>query len=144
MAAVKVGDPSLKPEKSKGYTLGLVWDPLNDTSLSLDGWKIKRENEINPLPYNEAAALPTAIRADNNLTINGVVTPNTGTLLITKAPYRNSSFTEIKGIDLDVKQRVRLGNYGRATFGLTWTHIASWVRAESDTCLLYTSDAADE
>jgi len=110
-----------------------VWDPFNDTSLSLDAWKIKRENEINPLPYNEAAALPTAIRADNNLTINGVVTPNTGTLLITKAPYRNSSFTEIKGIDLDVKQRVRLGDYGRATFGLTWTHIASWVRAESST-----------
>ena len=53
VAAVKIGDPSLKPEKSKGYTLGLVWDPFNDTSLSLDGWKIKRENEINPLPYNE-------------------------------------------------------------------------------------------
>ena len=59
--------------------------------------------------------------------------PGTGTLLITKAPYRNSSFTEIKGVDLDIKQRVRLGDYGRATFGLTWTHIASWVRAESAT-----------
>ena len=34
-------------------------------------------DEINPLRYNEAAALPTAIRADNNLTINGVVEPNT-------------------------------------------------------------------
>ena len=133
VAAVKIGDPSLKPEQSKGYTLGLVWDPFDGTSLSLDGWKIKRENEINPLPYNQAAALPTAIRADNNLTINGVVVPGTGTLLITKAPYRNSSFTEIKGVDLDIKQRVRLGDYGRAMFGLTWTHVASWVRAESDT-----------
>ena len=133
VAAVKIGDPNLKPEQSKGYTLGLVWDPFDGTSLSLDGWKIKRENEINPLPYNQAAALPTAIRADNNLTINGAVVPGTGTLLITKAPYRNSSFTEIKGVDLDIKQRVRLGDYGRAMFGLTWTHVASWVRAESDT-----------
>ncbi|OYO26780.1 hypothetical protein CD932_25670 [Janthinobacterium sp. PC23-8] len=133
VAAVKIGDPSLKPEQSKGYTLGLVWDPFDGTSLSLDGWKIKRENEINPLPYIQAAALPTAIRADNNLTINGAVVPGTGTLLITKAPYRNSSFTEIKGVDLDLKQRVRLGDYGRAMFGLTWTHVASWVRAESDT-----------
>ena len=33
VAAVKVGDPSLKPEKSKGYTLGLVWDPLVNTSF---------------------------------------------------------------------------------------------------------------
>ena len=133
LAAVKVGHPALQPETSKGYTLGMVWDPLNNTSLSLDAWKIKRSNEINPLPYNEAAALPTAVRADNNLVVGGVVVPNTGTILISRAPYRNSSFTEIKGVDLDIKQRVKLGDYGRGMVGLTWTHIASWVRAESAT-----------
>jgi iron complex outermembrane receptor protein len=134
VAAVKVGNPNLSPEKSKGTTLGLVWDPLNNTSMSLDMWKIKRSNEINPLPYSEAAALPTAVRSDNNLIgANGQVIPNSGTLLISKAPYRNSSYTEIKGIDLDVKQRLSLGEYGRATAGLTWTHIASWMRAESAT-----------
>jgi iron complex outermembrane receptor protein len=131
VAAVKLGNPNLSPEKSKGYTLGLVWDPFNDTNLALDGWKIRRTDEINPLSYIEAAALPTAIRADNNLTINGVVVPNTGTLLITKAPYHNSSFTEVKGVDLDVKQRVRLGDYGRLNLNLNWTHVASWVRQEA-------------
>ena len=133
VAAVKIGNPDLQPEKSKGYTLGMVWDPFDGTSMALDAWKIKRSNEINPLPYNEAAALPTAIRADNNLVVNGVAQLNTGTLLITKAPYKNSSFTEIKGVDLDVKQRLRLGQFGRATLGLNWTHVASWVRAESAT-----------
>lgn len=133
IGAVKIGNPNLKPETSKGYTLGMVWDPLANTSMSLDGWKIKRENEINPLAYADAAALPDAIRNDNNLVVNGVAIPNTGTLLLSKAPYQNSSYTEIKGVDLDVKQRVRLGDYGRATFGLTWTHIASWLRAESAT-----------
>ncbi|OON64141.1 hypothetical protein B0920_12655 [Massilia sp. KIM] len=133
IGAVKVGNPNLQPEESKGYTLGLVWDPFNGTSLALDAWKIKRSNEINPLPYNEAAALPTAIRADNNLVVNGVAVPNTGTLLLSRAPYRNSSYTEVKGIDLDIKQRFRLGEYGRASIGLTWTHISSWLRAESAT-----------
>lgn len=133
VAAVKVGNPNLQPEKSKGYTLGMVWDPLDGTSLAVDAWKIKRSNEINPLPYNEAAALPTAIRSDNNLTINGVVTPNTGTLLISKAPYRNSSYTEIKGVDVDVKQRLKLGEYGKLTAGLNWTHVISWLRAENAT-----------
>jgi iron complex outermembrane receptor protein len=133
IAAVKVGDPNLAPEKSKGVTLGMVWDPLNDLSLAVDGWKIKRSNEINPLPYNEAAALPTAIRSDNNLVINGVVVPNSGTLLISKAPYRNSSYTEIKGVDLDIKQRFKLGDYGRASIAMNWTHIISWMRAESAT-----------
>jgi iron complex outermembrane receptor protein len=133
LAAVKVGAPSLQPETSKGSTLGIVWDPLNNTSLSIDLWKIKRSNEINPLPYNEAAALPTAIRSDNNLVVNGVVVPNTGTILISKAPYRNSSYTDIKGLDFDIKQKFNLGQYGRATAGLTWTHIDSWLRAESAT-----------
>ena len=134
VAAVKVGNPNLAPEKSKGATLGMVWDPFNGTSLSLDAWKIKRTDEINPLPYNEAAALPTAVRSDNNLIgANGQPIPNTGTLLISKAPYRNSSYTEIKGVDLDIKQRINLGAYGRSTVGLTWTHIASWLRAESAT-----------
>lgn len=133
LAAVKVGNPNLSPEKSKGTTLGMVWDPLNDTSLSLDAWKIKRTDEINPLLYAQAAALPTAVRADNNLVVNGAVVPNTGTILISRAPYRNSSFTEIKGVDLDIKQRLKLGDHGRGVIGLTWTHIASWMRAESDT-----------
>ncbi|WP_229217534.1 TonB-dependent receptor [Massilia forsythiae] len=132
IGAVKVGNPNLSPETSKGVTLGVVWDPLANTSFSLDGWKIKRSNEINPLSYVEAAALPTAIRNDNNLVVNGVVQPNTGTLLLSNAPYQNSSFTEVKGIDLDVKQRIPLGDWGRATAGLTWTHVASWVRAEKN------------
>ncbi|HEU5436403.1 MAG TPA: TonB-dependent receptor, partial [Telluria sp.] len=133
IGAVKVGNPDLKPETSKGYTLGMVWDPLAGTSLSVDAWQIKRSNEINPLSYVQAAALPTAIRADNNLVVNGVVVPNTGSLLLSKAPYQNSSFTEIKGVDVDIKQRLKLGEFGRATVGLTWTHIASWIRAESAT-----------
>ena len=133
VAAVKVGDPNLKPEKSKGYTLGIVWEPISGTSAAVDYWRIKRSDEINPLPYNEAAALPTAIRADNNLTINGAVVPNTGTLLISKAPYKNSSYTEIKGIDVDLRQRLSLGTMGRATFELHWTHIQSWLRVESAT-----------
>jgi iron complex outermembrane receptor protein len=133
VGAVKIGNPNLKPETSKGVTLGMVWDPLANTSFALDAWKIKRSDEINPLPYNEAAALPDAIRSDNNLVVNGVVQPNTGSLLLSRAPYRNSSFTEVKGVDLDLKQRFRMGDYGRATLGLTWTHIASWERAESAT-----------
>ena len=134
VAAVKIGDPNLQPETSKGYTLGMVWDPIPGLSTAIDAWQIKRENEINPMPYNEAAALPTAVRADNNLIgANGQPIPNTGTLLISNAPYRNSSYTEIKGIDFDVRYRMNLGEYGRTSFGLTWTHINSWMRAESAT-----------
>jgi iron complex outermembrane receptor protein len=134
ITALKASNPDLTPEKSKGVTLGMVWDPLNNTSMSLDLWRIKRTGEINPMSYTEAAALPTALRSDNNLIgANGQVIPDSGTVLLTQAPYRNSSYTEVKGIDLDIKQRISLGSYGRVTADLTWTHVASWIRTESAT-----------
>ncbi|QGZ43238.1 TonB-dependent receptor [Pseudoduganella flava] len=134
ISSIKIGNPNLKPEESKGYTLGMVWDPFDGTSLAIDAFKIKRENEINPVSYAEAAQSPTAVRNDNNLKdANGNVIPNSGTLLVVSGAYRNSSFTEVKGVDLDVKQRLRLGDWGKATLGLTWTHIHSFLRAESDT-----------
>jgi len=133
--AIKIGNPDLQPEKSKGYTLGMVWDPIQDLSLAVDAWKIKRSNEINPVSYAEAALSPTAVRnsAQNLVDANGNPIPNTGTLLVLSGAYRNSSYTQVSGVDLDVKQRLRLGQYGRATIGLNWTHVASWLRVESDT-----------
>ncbi len=132
--AIKIGNPNLEPEKSKGYTLGMVWDPIQDLSLAVDAWKIKRSNEINPVSYAEAALNPNAIRNDNNLKdANGNVIPNSGSLLVLSGAYRNSSYTQVSGVDLDVKQRLRLGQYGRATIGLNWTHVASWLRVESET-----------
>jgi len=134
ISSIKIGNPNLKPEESKGYTLGMVWDPFDGTSLSVDGFKIKRENEINPVSYAEAATQPGAVRNDNNLkNAAGQIIPGTGTLLVVQGAYRNSSFTEVSGVDVDIKQRLRLGAYGKATIGLTWTHIASFLRAESDT-----------
>src|SRR6185369_14587560 len=128
--AIKIGNPDLQPEKSKGYTLGMVWDPIQDLSLAVDAWKIKRSNEINPVSYAEAALSPTAVRnsAQNLVDANGNPIPNTGTLLVLSGAYRNSSYTQVSGVDLDVKQRLRLGQYGRATIGLNWTHVASWLR----------------
>ncbi|CAN7524444.1 TonB-dependent receptor [Pseudoduganella sp. LjRoot289] len=134
VSSIKVGNPNLQPEESKGYTLGMVWDPFEGNSIAIDAFKIKRSNEINPVSYAEAAQSPTAVRNDNNLkNAAGQVIPNTGSLLVVSGAYRNSSFTEVTGVDLDVKQRLRLGAWGKAVIGLNLTHISSWLRAESDT-----------
>jgi iron complex outermembrane receptor protein len=136
-AGVKIGNPNLQPETSKGVTLGMVWDPFNDTSLSVDAWQIKRSNEINVTNLSDSVLMPGVLRADNNLTgADGQIIPNSGTILMVQSPYRNSTYTKVKGIDLDVKQKVRLGDYGRAVLGMTWTHIATWARADSATSIV--------
>jgi iron complex outermembrane receptor protein len=40
------GNPALKPERSKQWTLGLVFEPTNAVSLGLDYWAIHRRDSI--------------------------------------------------------------------------------------------------
>ncbi|MGZ3183909.1 MAG: TonB-dependent receptor [Telluria sp.] len=136
-AGVKIGNPNLQPETSRGVTLGMVWDPFDGTSFAVDGWQIKRENEINTTNLSDAVKLPGVLRADNNLVdASGKVIPNSGTILMVQSPYRNSTFTKVKGVDLDAKQRIKLQDYGRLTLGMTWTHLITFARADSATSVV--------
>ncbi|MEO6280560.1 TonB-dependent receptor domain-containing protein [Roseateles sp.] len=39
-------NPSLKPELSRGYSFGMLFEPLQRTSFTLDYWSLSRRNEI--------------------------------------------------------------------------------------------------
>jgi iron complex outermembrane receptor protein len=129
-ALITSGNPSIKPEKSKGYTLGAVWDPTPNTGFSLDWWKIQRTDEINQMTLVNAAALPpcTQVRQDNDLP--GI--PCSGTLVGAFAPYMNSARSDLRGVDVGFRQRFNLGEYGKAAFELRWSHLVSWQRTEVD------------
>ncbi len=129
VAIITTPDPNLKPEKSKGFTLGAIWDPLPTTSLAVDAWQIKRSNEINQTTVQQALINGSPVtRQDDNLP--GI--PNSGTLLAVSAPYINSASTDVKGYDLDFRQRFNMGGFGRLIFELRWTHISSFLRTEKD------------
>jgi iron complex outermembrane receptor protein len=126
---ITTGNPNLKPEKSKGTTFGIVWDPFPTTSLALDFWRIKRTDEINQMTVGQAVAgRGTVTRSDNNLP--GI--PNSGTLLAVSAPYLNSASTTTNGVDLDFRQGLNLAEYGKLTLDVRWTHINSQKRTELD------------
>jgi iron complex outermembrane receptor protein len=133
IAIITTPNPALKPEESKSYTLGFVLEPTSSTSIAVDYWQIKRTNEINQITAEQAiAGAGTVTRADNNLA--GI--PNSGTLLAVSAPYTNSASTKVQGWDVDAKQRFNLGEAGKLTGTLVWTHIAKWDRTELDGTVL--------
>jgi iron complex outermembrane receptor protein len=96
----------------------------------LDAWQIERENEINTELVSDAIAAGHAIRGDDNLTVGGVVVPNTGTLLAVTTQYFNSTSTKVRGLDLDVRQKFDLNNAGSLSLDLQWTHISSFERID--------------
>lgn len=132
-----IGNPDIKPEKAKSYTLGLVVEPLSGLSASLDYYKIKRRDEI--------------IAADQALVLDGIdpngepdsaipgALPNSmvyynelGRIGSISAPYVNANSTTTDGLDLDLRHRMKLDGIGTITASLTWTHVLNFERKVGD------------
>ena len=130
------GNPKIKPEEAKTYTLGFVLEPTQNTSLSVDYWNFKRENEISQPDVNLLLQNPNLIpgaqiiRQDDG---RGALGPN-GEFAVAgvMAPYFNLSSTKTDGFDVDFRQTFRLGEAGRLKAQLYWTHIRSYKRTFPD------------
>ena len=113
-------NPDLEPEESKSYSVGFVLQPMENTTLTLDAWKIKRENEITTMSLAEAMQDPANLIRDTNDVAGH---PGSGTLLAVLTNYVNANSTTVEGVDLDVRQRIPMGNAGDLTLDLQWSHI---------------------
>lgn len=137
---VTTGNPDVKPEESKSYTLGLVFEPFADTNLSLDFYKIERTNEIIgadqgiilqgiPTRGTPGSTVPGSLA--NSLVIYGPADGDPDGLApvaAVQAPYQNGNKTTTQGFDIDARQRFNLGEMGRMTVGLTLTHVMKYNR----------------
>jgi iron complex outermembrane receptor protein len=52
-------NPDLQPEKSRGWTLGVVLEPVKNATLSLDYWNIRMEDMLANLPEQAIFLNPT-------------------------------------------------------------------------------------
>ena len=135
--AISTANPQVKPETSKSYTLGLIFEPIKDTNLSVDYWQIRRKNEIlgaDPATViANPAGFPSAAVTRNPDVVDGLPgVPGSGTLVSVGAPYTNGPSTKLDGVDLDVRQRLSLGTAGKLTGSLTWTHLLHFQRTFTD------------
>lgn len=129
VAIITSPNPNLDPEKSKSYTLGLIWDPLPKTSLSIDLWQINRKNEINQEQITDAIAKGQVSRDPSTAVVAG----DPGQIQAVLANYVNSAKTQVRGIDIDFRQGFDLGQAnGRLIFDAKWTHLFKWLRTEKD------------
>ena len=130
IALITSPNRDLKPEKSKSYTVGLVLDPTPTTSLTLDAFRIKREDEI----FGGSADAAIAAGGANVVRGTNIIpgTPGSGTILAVLVGYENASATTVEGFDFDVRQRFDMGNAGKLSLDLQWTHLFSFEREDVD------------
>ncbi len=114
IATQSSGNPNLKPEKSRSFTAGLVFEPIKHASLTIDYFDIRRDGEIVPAPLG----LEVVVR--------GAQQPGTtypGPILYYQSPYVNAAYSETSGIDAALKGVVPLGAFGSLTASLSATYL---------------------
>jgi iron complex outermembrane receptor protein len=130
VALITSPNPDLSPERSKSYTLGVIWDPLPRTSISVDYWKIKRSNEINQEQVDAAIAAGHVSRDPTSVS---AIPGDPGQITAVLTRYVNSAQTKVRGIDIDARYAHKLPDtYGTATFDIKYTHLFEWLRTEQD------------
>ncbi len=135
-------NPNLEPEKSKSATIGIVWDATKDTGVTMDFFKIRRNNEIDRFSSafvvtrnfrGEARFANSVLRDPNPLSwLPGV--PNSGPIQTVLRQYLNLGGTEVSGIDLDIVHRLNLGEMGKLRLSGSGTYNISnkFAREKSD------------
>jgi iron complex outermembrane receptor protein len=124
-------NPELKPETSKSFTVGAVWEPLKNTWLSLDFFKIERKDEIGTrtvadvlraeasLPAGQLVRIDSSAADNEFLSIVKKYAPATttnfggiGSLGLVYNPYVNSGKTRVSGFDFEGATKYKLEGIG--------------------------------
>ena len=129
------GNPNLKPEKSKQYTLGMVLEPTPNFSLRLDYFDIKQTDVIGIISadtkladyiakFNKATLTSSSIYAPDIIT---KIDPATGKVVINyiRAGTSNASSQKTSGFDLSGKLRIPKTAVGDFTLGMEGTYLGS-------------------
>jgi iron complex outermembrane receptor protein len=133
------GNPSIKPETAKSYTLGFIAEPLPGYSATVDYWKIDRKNEI--VQADPASIIPAGSPLTGGVPNSKLPgkQPNTfiyydadGNLSTVSGFYANANSTKTDGVDVELIGRWKLGEAGNLVGKLNWTHTRSFRRTDAD------------
>jgi len=133
VASVSRNNPALKPEVSRTYTLGLMFEPQAGTTFTIDYWNIQRKNEIGILDaqqlIDQEGALPPGVSVGRSpiASDRSFATPalqqqygvQVGPLSGVQLQFDNVSRTRTDGIDFGLKSHT----------GMSWGQLETSVNA---------------
>ena len=101
------GNPDLKPEKSKQFTIGLVVSPADSLTLYADYWRVDLTDRIRKL-------LVTDVLANSTLFPDRFVRDASGNITVVRAGWINAAESTTRGLDWGA-------SYGGKHATGTWT-----------------------
>jgi iron complex outermembrane recepter protein len=115
-------NPDLKPEKSRQFSLGLVYEPTQAWNIGVDYWNILKKDVISTLGEQIIIENPgryngTYIERDEDGFITNIILQK-----------ENQGRLKTSGIDLSTSLRSEEGDYGRFGFTATSTYVLNYER----------------
>ena len=118
-------NPGLKAEESKSFTLGAIFEPWRETSLAVDAYRIRRNNEIGLLDPSFLVANES--RFPGAVTRGPVDVPGLpGPLVSFNSRYQNLGETIVRGIDAELRHRILLEGAGTLSAAITGNYVDSY------------------
>ena len=118
--ATTLASPNLKPERSRSFTGGVVFEPIRNVTLTVDYFNIKKTNAITSLTsgdalnaYYSGAAIPAGFTITPDAADPAFPNAKPRVLYIASALV-NANTIKSSGIDFGINSRVRF-------HGITWT-----------------------
>jgi iron complex outermembrane receptor protein len=143
---VEGGNPNLKAVESINSTIGFIFEPFKQLSVSVDWYYIKLMNDIISassaggfytdsieLVRGPSATLPVCINTNPaGCTTKPELTP-VGYPAYTLIPYVNAGETKTSGFDVDLQSQWDLGDFGGLKAKLDYTIIQQYELIANDT-----------
>ncbi|MFC0251095.1 TonB-dependent receptor [Massilia consociata] len=111
------GNPDLSPERSRTYSAGVVFEPLQNLTLSLDYWDIRLKDQINAL------AEQTLFGNFAKYRDLFVYDPAGTNLLYVLAITDNLGEVKTRGLDLSLAYRMPRTRFGNFSVNLDGTYV---------------------
>jgi iron complex outermembrane receptor protein len=115
-------DKNLKPEKSKQFALGMVFEPTRNVSIALDYWDIRKTDQIGVITGDTLMTDP-ALYAKYK---SRVKRTSAGFISYIETPVENLGGLKTSGVDLDVRTSFDLASMGKLGVSFSGTHVLKW------------------
>jgi len=115
-------DKNLKPEKSRQFSLGVVTEPLQNVSVALDYWNIRKTDQIGVISGDQLMSDP-ALYAKYK---SRITRTTDGFISSIDTPVENLGNLRTSGWDLDVRVGFPLGDLGKLGVSFAGTYISVW------------------
>ena len=113
------GNPNLKPEKSRQWSIGTVIEPFDSLSMSFDLWNVKIRDQVSPV--SEGLIFENPALYQDLFTTKHISSTGLDVLAIKLLPI-NVGQVENRGIDYDFTHKMKLFG-GKLTSRLAGTYL---------------------